>query len=814
MSEQTKKIVLPGYLVRRLEAFRIVKGEETSYLLRDKVQGRTYDFDPWQFFLLEILPGLDQFEKIQAAFQDKFNRELTRKELDEFLASVVDRKLFVEEAGDHPLLKRFMRKTYEVQEGKAVPKAALDSATPAAAPAPNPAAAAAPAALPPDAELQPGVQDALGLDFRSTEGMIGLFDPRPLFRLLLPVLTPLKHAVYAVPVLLLAALLLLLNYSHLVQEDLVKLHLDVTLVEYLIFVFLTVRLCTTLSSGLIGQYYNLAVDKVGITLAFGFIPRWTIQMTGAERLTRLQTMWLHGGNLLVRITLFAIGVLVWFNARDSNTSMSEAGMLLGLASLAGLVLESGNPLVKSHGYYLLSAFLNEGHLRGKAYAALMNKFKGGVYRAADSNLLAIYALLSSTYVVLVILLMARMIAKFVFGDIEIGGSAILIVVAFVLYALWRNYLSLKKFSETYERQLQFDRWRSRTVPVDAAEGEVARQKQPFWPKALLVGLVVALFLPYPYEPGGNVLIYPARKQVITVDEAGVISEVFFKGGETVKGSTVLGRVVNADYSAQIKVLSARIDEQKAVVDNLKTLPKKEEVQLAEERLALERTKEKFSGEKVQRLKPLLSIEAISREEYEAALKEHQSDRQQVMQRTAELALVKVPVTPSEIAAAEARLASLVEERATYEARVVRSDLKMPFDGNLLTLNLHNKVGSFLQKGETFATVEDTGTVTAEIEVQEGDIAYLKLGNEVRVRAVSFAVEREFNGKVTLIDRNVTPKSTGNVIKVQASIDNPDGLLRTGMAGRAKVLGEAMPVWKAFTMAIVRFVQVQVWSWIP
>ncbi|GAB4040935.1 MAG: hypothetical protein Fur0014_11810 [Rubrivivax sp.] len=813
MSEQTKKIVLPGYMLRRLEAFRIVKGDETSYLLRDKVQGRTYDFDPWQFFLLEILPGLDQFEKIQAAFLDKFNRELTRNELDEFLASVVDRRLFVEEAGEHPLLKRFMRKTYEVQEGKAVPKPALESAAPAA-PAPKPAVAAAPAPLPADAELQPGVQDALGLDFRTTASMFGLFDPRPLFRLLLPVLAPLRHLVYGVPVLLLAALVLLWNYSHLVQEDLARLHLDYTLVQYLVFVFLTVRLCTTMTSGLIGQYYNLAVDKVGLTLAFGFIPRWTLQMTGAERLTRLQTMWLHGGNLLVRLTLFAIGVLVWFNARDSSTSMSEFGMLLGLGALAGFVLESGNPLVKSHGYYLLSAFLNEGHLRGKAYAALMNKLKGGVYRAADSNLLAIYALLTSTYVVLVILLLARMIAKFVFGEVEIGGSAILIVGGFVLYALWRNYLSLKKFSETYERQLQFDRWRSRTVPVDASEGEVARQKQPFWPKALLVALVVALFLPYPYEPGGNVTVFPARKQVITVDEPGLITEVFFKGGETVKAGTLLGRVVNADHAAQIKVLTARIEEQKAVVDNLKSLPKPEQVQLAEERLALERTREKFSGEKVQRLKPLLAMEAISREEYEAALKDHESDRQQVLQRQAELALVKVPVTPSEIAAAEARLASLIEERAAYEARVQRAELRMPFDGNLLTLNLQNKVGSFLQKGETFVTVEDSGTVTAQIEVQEGDIAYVKPGNEVRVRAVSFAVEREFTGKVTLIDRNVTPKSTGNVVFVQATIDNPDGLLRTGMAGRAKVLGESMPVWKAFTMAIARFVQVQVWSWIP
>ena len=139
---------------------------------------------------------------------------------------------------------------------------------------------------------------------------------------------------------------------------------------------------------------------------------------------------------------------------------------------------------------------------------------------------------------------------------------------------------------------------------------------------------------------------------------------------------------------------------------------------------------------------------------------------------------------------------------------------MPFDGKLLTLNLQNKVGSFLQKGDVFANVEDSGSVTAEIEIQEGDIAYVQVGDEVRVRPVSFATDREFSGKVALIDHNVTPKSTGNVIKVQATIDNDEGLLRTGMAGRAKVLGSSMPVWQAFSRAIVRFVKVQVWSWIP
>ena len=35
MTEASQKIVLPAYLIRRLEAFRIAKGSEYTYILRD-----------------------------------------------------------------------------------------------------------------------------------------------------------------------------------------------------------------------------------------------------------------------------------------------------------------------------------------------------------------------------------------------------------------------------------------------------------------------------------------------------------------------------------------------------------------------------------------------------------------------------------------------------------------------------------------------------------------------------------------------------------------------------------------------------------
>jgi putative peptide zinc metalloprotease protein len=822
MTEQNKKIVLPGHLLRRLEAFRIVKDGEPSYLLRDKVQGRTFDFEPWQFFILEVLPGCENFEKLQTAFLDRFDRVLLRADLDALLASLADRKLLDASATQHPLLVPFMQRTYDVEDGKAKAKSfatgSADSPAPAAAPAPAPAGQgavpAAGAAPSRDAELPAGVQDALGMDWRTTENMIGLFDPRPMLRLLAPVLRPMRHVMYAVPLLLLAALMIVYQNFHLVTEDLAQVQLHRTLIEHLIFVFLTVHIVVTITAGAVADAYKVAVNKVGFMLMFGFMPRWVLKMTGAERLTRHQTMWLHGSTLIARVTMFSVGALIWYNFRDNAAGFSQFGLILMFACGVGLLLESGNPLVKANCYYLVSAFFNEPHLRGKAYAALLNKLRGGVYRAADNNLLALYALLSATYIVLVILVVGWILAKFLVGDLGLGGSAIILTLLFVGYMLWRNYVGLKKFGETFERQVQFDRWRSRTLAVEAVEGEVATQRNSYWKTALLICLLLVLFIPYAYEVGGVFLVYPAKKQVLSTDTPGLVEAVYFEGGESVKKGTVIARLAHEDYQSQVKVLAARIEEQLAVVNNLKTLPRPEEVKLAKEQLEVQRTREAFSREKVPRLEKMYKAGAVSFDEYDAARKDHLTDLQQVAQKEAELALVKAPVTADQIKAAEAKLASLRAEMASVDAKLERTVLRMPFDGNILTLHLQDKVNSFLDRGTPFVALEDTGIVTAEIDVAESDVQFVKIGAPVRARAVSYFDDKEFEGKVTLIDRNVTAKSTGNVVKVIATIDNRDGLLRTGMAGQAKIAGVSMPVWQAFTLAITRFVKIQVWSWLP
>ena len=834
MSAESKKIVLPAYLLRRLEAFRIVKGGEHSYLVRDKILDKTHDFDPWQFFILEVLPASDSFQRLQTAFQDRFDRALSKQELDAFLASVAEKKLFDDSALQHPLLLPFMQRTYQVEDGKAKPRPLVenvagaataggaaaaasrpDAATRAAAPAPAPAPAPVPAPdRDPDADLPPGVQDAIGMDWRTTKRMYGLFDPRPLLRILAPVLRPLYYSIYILPLLLIAALVLLYQYFPLVIQDLTALHIDVKLAGHLLFVFFTVHVVTTMTAAVVADAYKVSVDQVGVTLTLGFMPRWVLKMTGAERLTRTQTMWLHGSTLIARLMMFSLGSLVWYNTRDSQGDLAQAGLLFFFSCAVGLLVEAGNPLIKANGYYLLSAYINEPHLRARAYTALLNRIRGGVYRSSDHALLVLYALLSASYVLIIIVLAGWMLAKFMFGELNLGGSAIILSLSFVGYLFWLNYAGLKKFGENYERQKQFDRWRTRTLTVGAAEGEVVVKKRSYWKWAFLVCFILLLFLPYPYEAGGAFKIFPARKQVISTDTPGIVQAVYFDGGESVKQGTVLARLAHDDYLSEIKVLNAKIKEQEAVVANLKTLPKPEEVRLAEQMLEVQRAHEQFSREKEPRLEKLYRIGAVSFEEYDTARKEHLVDVQQTLQKQAELALIKVPVTANQIAAAEAKLTSLRAEKATYEAKVERTTITMPFDGNILTLHLKDKINSYLDKGAPFASLEYTEYVTAQIEIAESDIHYVKIGSEVRARAISSVDQQDFVGKVTLIDRNVTTKSTGNIILVIATIDNHDGRLKTGMAGQAKIEGGSMPVWRAFTLSIIRFVQIQVWSWLP
>lgn len=819
MIEASKKVALPAYLVRRCDAFRIVKGDEHSYVVRDKVQKKTWDFQAWQFFILEVLPGCESVEKVVSVFKDRFNRTLTRAELDEFLASVADRRLFNESALQHPLLSAFARRAYDVVDGKPVPKphTSLQGRKDSTAePALDQEADEDSETQPEEEEvLAAGVQDVPGMDRRTADRMFDLFDPRPILRVLAPLLTPLRYVGYLLPAMLPIAAMLMIQHWGSLTTEVGQTRVDVGLGGHLLFALLTVNLASVIARACIAYNFGAQVESFGIMFFAGIAPRFDVGIRHFDKLSRVQRMWYHGGNLMLRGVLLCVGVFAWFfTMSHPGSTGNEAALMLVLTSFTGLVIETGNPFIRGSTYFLLAAFLDEPKLRVKARRALMNKFHRNAYQEADSNLLAAYGFACLAYTTLLIIFLTLAVAHWLAGRIGIGIGAYLVAAVLCGLVLWRTYKQLKRVGQIRQRAEEFDRWRSRTlVTEDAAEAKFEAPKKHYWQWVALIFLLLILLIPYQYHVGGSVEIYPDRKQVISTDTPGLIENVYFDGGESVKKGTVIATLAHADYNAQVKVIDADIKAQEAVIANLKSLPKPQEIELARESLKVAQTQANFSSAKVPRLEGLYKQGAVPFEDLDSARKQANTDRQQVQEKEAALALAKAGPTADQIAAAEAKLVSLQAQKALYEDKLARTTLRMPFDGNILTLHLKDRTNSYLKQGDPFAEVEYTGTVTAQINIGESDLQYVKLGSKVELRPTAY-FNREFDGVVTKIGQNVTTDTTGTFAAVIATFQNKDGELKTGMTGDAKIVGPTMPVWRAFTQSIQRFVQVEMWSWIP
>jgi len=120
--------------------------------------------------------------------------------------------------------------------------------------------------------------------------------------------------------------------------------------------------------------------------------------------------------------------------------------------------------------------------------------------------------------------------------------------------------------------------------------------------------------------------------------------------------------------------------------------------------------------------------------------------------------------------------------AKTEAIISQKLVRAPFDGELGVR--HVEVGQFLTAGTQIVTLTDLSTLYANFTVTEKDSAALKVGQIVRV-AVDAYPGRTFEGKITAIEPQIATDTRN--IRVQATLDNPDHILKPGMFATTTVV---------------------------
>ncbi|MBI6545630.1 MAG: efflux RND transporter periplasmic adaptor subunit [Cyanobacteria bacterium NC_groundwater_1444_Ag_S-0.65um_54_12] len=146
-----------------------------------------------------------------------------------------------------------------------------------------------------------------------------------------------------------------------------------------------------------------------------------------------------------------------------------------------------------------------------------------------------------------------------------------------------------------------------------------------------------------------------------------------------------------------------------------------------------------------------------------------------------------------LVAQEARLAELREHIRQSQRNLDRLILRSPQDGYVVTSRLHERIGEFLLPGATLLELADTDRLLARLLIPENDIVELALQQKVAMRFPALP-DREFSGTVVAIaparqsQDNSHAQITIAKYEVKVSVPDPEGHLKLGMSGIAKIRG--------------------------
>lgn len=637
----------------------------------------------------------------------------------------------------------------------------------------------------------------------------------------------------------------------------------------LLLAWLTILLVTTaheFAHGLTCKRFGGEVHEIGFMLLY-FTPAFYCNVSDAwlfpEKSKRL---WVTFAGAYFEIFLWALATLTW-RLTDPDTALNYAALVV-MATSGIKTLFNLNPLIKLDGYYLLSDYLEIPNLRRRAFSYLgagikrwwgmaIQEIKEATPR--ERRIYLIYGLLAGAYSFSLLGFLALNVGSFLIGRYQGLGF---ILFTLHLMAVFRN--PLKKTLPNLPPLF-------RTGP-----GLLASMKRRTKILTLLAAVLAILFLGrMELKVGGEFKVLPVRNADVRAEVEGIIAEINADEGDRVNKGDLIARLSERDYRAELRKTEAEIDEKRAKLKMLKAGTRQEEIEVARmavetaktrqdqawkrygeatrmraERLAKAKTTVEKAEERLKYARSYRDIfqslfeeKAVSRKQIEEAEEEVAVRGKELGEAQADLKLVlaedladirkELAVTekeleeakgklkvllagsrPEEIEATEAEIARLEAQRRYQEEQLQLVRVVSPISGVITTPKLKEKIGQHVKKGDLIAQVHELKTVRAEIPISEKEIADVKVGQKVVLKARAYP-EKSFSGTVTAVAPAAVEEEQGQrgkVIRVTTKIDNASLLLKPEMTGNAKISCGKRRIFDLVTRRIVRYIRVEFWSW--
>lgn len=320
---------------------------------------------------------------------------------------------------------------------------------------------------------------------------------------------------------------------------------------------------------------------------------------------------------------------------------------------------------------------------------------------------------------------------------------------------------------------------------DAAAGENAQQQMP--PAVVNVQTVSFDTVPQVQTFSGRTAAYQTadvRPQV-----SGVIDEVLFREGSNVKKGQPLYRINTDNYttsvaSGQAAVAQAQANRQTAIANNANA-----KAELASRQASLAQAINDF-----QRLKGLVEIDAISKQQY---------DQAQTQVRTAQAALesarAAVGQTEASIRSAEAGIKTAQSNLDASALDLNRTIVRAPLTGRSDRSNVTAGTLVNASQSEPLVTISRLDPIYVDISQSSSELLQLRQQiaegkAQVGMNSVELVLEDgsvyPVRGKLALSEAKVD-QSTG-AVTLRAIFPNPNNVLLPGMYVSARLTQSVIP----------------------
>jgi RND family efflux transporter MFP subunit len=204
------------------------------------------------------------------------------------------------------------------------------------------------------------------------------------------------------------------------------------------------------------------------------------------------------------------------------------------------------------------------------------------------------------------------------------------------------------------------------------------------------------------------------------------------------------------------------------------------------------------------------IATLNDESYQAALSDAQAASAIA---ESEVAKHQEAGNASAMFEAQSHVDELKARMAMEQQRFDFTRLRAPAAGVIVTPRLEERVGQNLVRGSEFCVVADVGRVTVEAAVPEEDSSLIQVGQEVDVKLNPYPT-RTFHGPVTRVGARIREEGKDRFVIAEVGVNNPDGALKAGMLGKAKIKAGHRKIITLLLRKPARWLYSKLWSILP